>query len=137
MGSGEGDGSVGAAVGVVDVDCPAVFVDVSVVVAAQEHGVGQVGGATVQPGDEVVGVGVGGGPVTAGPAAATVTDCEHPALLGGEQPAGAAEVDHDAVLVEQQRGQLRIAGDPRHAHGVQERRPAGVWGSNPGVSTPV
>ena len=80
---------------------PAVFVDGSVVVAAEQQRVGHIGGAAVYPGDQVVGVGVGGGPVTAGEATASVADGEQAALLRGEQSSGAAEVGHDTVLVDE------------------------------------
>ena len=102
--------------------------DGSVVVAAEQQRVGDIGGAAVEPGHQVVGVGVGRRPVTAWESAAAVTGGEQPSLLRGEQPPGAAQVDHDAVLIEEQRGQLRVAGDPGDPEGVQERRTAGGFG---------
>ena len=76
----------------------------------------------------MVGVGVGRWPVTAWESASAVTCGEQAALGRGEQSPGAAQVDHDAVLIEVQRGQLGVAGDPGHPEGLQERRTAEALG---------
>ena len=66
---------LGVSVGA-DVDVPAVVVDDSVVVSAQEDQVGEFGGAAVGPEPDVVGVAPAGWAAAAGEGAAAVPDDE-------------------------------------------------------------
>jgi len=61
----EGDHAVGPLVGVGDVDVPVAFVNGSVVMAAEQDGIGDVSGAPGAPGGDVMGIGMGRRPVTA------------------------------------------------------------------------
>ena len=66
-------------------DPPAAFVDFAVVVAAEQAAVGQVGGSVVEPGGDVVGVGVCRWAGAVREPAAPVAQCYGPLLMRGEK----------------------------------------------------
>ena len=90
---------------------------------AEEGEVGQVGGAAVQPGDQVVALAPGQGPVTVGEDTAAVADGQGAGLGGGADPAGPAHLQRLAGRPAQDRGQqghgrLEPVGRPCIAAGV-------------------
>ena len=88
--SSELEGAVGEAF-----DVEAAFVDSVMVVHTQERHVRKVGGAAVDPVDEVVGVGPAGGEVAAGERAAAVACGEGPADAVGRFHLGDRVADDD------------------------------------------
>src|SRR5450631_4821859 len=105
---------------------PAPLVGDGVVARAEQCGVGQGGGAAVDPVNEVVGVGPHGWRGAPGDGAALVAQphgSEHP---GGEQAPGPADVQDLGVGAQHDRDDGRVAGDPADCLGCQE--PAGQQG---------
>ena len=76
---------------------------------AEQGQVGQVGGATLQPGDQVVALAPGQGPVTVGDDTAAVADGQGAGLGGGADPAGPAHLQRLAGRAAQDRGSRAIA----------------------------
>jgi hypothetical protein len=72
---------------------------------AQQDQVGQVGRAAVQPGDQMVGLAPGKGPLATGDHAAAVADREGGALGGLDDPGGAAHIQRLAGGATEDRGQ--------------------------------
>ena len=104
--------AVGEAVGAV-----AGVVDPVVMVAAEQDGVGRGRWVRRVPGVEVVGVAPGAGGLTAFGAAGLVADQECLALRGAEEPLRPAEVDREAVAVEDGGEDLRGAREPSGSGG--------------------
>jgi hypothetical protein len=94
----------------VTVQPPAALVDRMMVPAAQQHQVGQVGGAAVQPMLKVVGVAPGQRPGTPREPAATIPDGQRGALGGGDDPGGAAHLQRFGSGAAQRRGQQAHGG---------------------------
>jgi hypothetical protein len=116
--SGQGDGTVRAAITVVHLNPPPSFVHLSVMKAAQQQSIGRVSVAAVLPCDDVMGIGVCWRSVAARPSAPSVTCGQQLSLLPREEPVRASEVDYHAVGVEDERRQMRVAGDARASQRV-------------------
>src|SRR5215217_3549861 len=84
---------------------PAAVVDGPMMSPAQQHQVGQVGRATVQPVPQVMGFAPGQGAGTAGEDTAPITRGQGGALGGGHDPGGPAQVQGLAGDAAQDRGQ--------------------------------
>jgi hypothetical protein len=94
---------------------------------AQQRQVGQVGGAAVQPVDQMVGLAPGRGSVAAGEHPAAVADQEGGALGGGHHPAGPADLQRLG------RGATQCRGEQPRRHPQPGRQPllvGGVAGGN-------
>jgi hypothetical protein len=72
---------------------------------AQQHQVGQVGGAAIQPVPQMLGLTPGQRPLAVRNHAAAVADGQGVALAGGDDPGGAAQVQGLAGGATQDRGQ--------------------------------
>ena len=83
VGWGGGEAAIGLAA-----QAPAAFVDGAVVGPAEQSEVGQIGGATVEPVAQMVGLTPGQRPGTTGKDTATVADGQGRALSGLDDPAG-------------------------------------------------
>lgn len=94
-----------------DGDVPAVVVDPSVVVLAQQDEVGQVGWSSVGPVDDVVGVAPRRWPVAAGEGAAGVAGGECAALRDGDESLGASDVERLALAAEDDGDDASVAGE--------------------------
>ena len=112
----------------------AVVVDAVVVPGAEQHPVLQVGAASAAPGVAgVVGLAPGRGDRAALGAAAGLGDGEGLALRGGEEPSGAAEVEHLRLPAEDGGDDAGAAGEPAYLTGagagaVAEGADAGLRG---------
>jgi len=73
-----------AAFGAVNQDLPATFVNLSMVVPAQQDRVGEVGSTSVLPGHDVMGIGMHRGARTIGESTAAIADRQGMTLSGGE-----------------------------------------------------
>ena len=91
---------------------PVAVLDQPVVVAAEQHPVGQGGGSAGRPWPDVVGFAPARRPVAAGEGAAAVAQDERPAQRSGEQPPGPADVEDLAAAAEHRRDDGGVAGEP-------------------------
>ena len=98
---------------------PAAFGVFSVVVAAEQGEVVDVGGAAVGPVGDVVSLALARGPVTAGEGTAAVSGGQGDGLAGGGDPGGPAEVERDAL------GGARSAGSAALV-AVRRASPTGI-----------
>ena len=103
-------------------DLPAAFMHPSVVMATEQHTVGQVGPATVEPRDDVMCVGVSRGQGTPGKATATVANREGKLLARCEQPLGATHIKGDRLRTEHDAGDGGVAPETNHSQGSQVGR---------------
>ena len=92
--------------------------DGAVVEATQHDCVGHIGRTAVQPGLDVVRVGVRRRTRAARPSTPAVACCEQLPLLRAEQALCATEVDYDAVLVKQQSREPCVTGQSRKRDGM-------------------
>ena len=97
---------------------PVAVVQVSVVVAAEEDGVGQAGGAAVGPVVDVVGVAPARWSVAAGERAAAVAEDEGASERPGDEAALSPDVEDLAGAAEDDGQQGGVAGEPTHGLGV-------------------
>src|SRR6478735_1368738 len=95
-----------------DPDLPFRRMGLLMVVQAEEDTVGQGGGSTVEPADDVVGLGHAGGPVAAGPRAATVAEHECVPQMGWVEPLTATDIQDGGGAVEDGGQDAGIAQDP-------------------------
>ena len=96
-------------------DAEAAFVDKRVVPTARQDEVVEIGRAAVRPGEDVVGVEVGGGMAARELADALVTDLQRPALGSGGQTPRTAQAEHLASA--------------SHQHALHLRTMTTVWSS--------
>jgi hypothetical protein len=122
VGWGGGESPVGAAG-----QLPAALVDGPMVAAAEEGQVGQVGGAAVQPGDQVVGLAPGKGPLAVGNHTAAVTHGQRAALGRGHDPAGPADLQGLAGGPTQDGGSRAAAARSRAARSPPAGSGSGWW----------
>src|SRR5688572_21495381 len=88
---------------------PGGVVDGAVVLSAEQHEVVQGGRAAVEPVADVVGVAHHRRSGAAGEGAVAVAGHERGPDRGGDQPVGAADVEHTALGIEQDPDQVGIA----------------------------
>jgi len=109
-------------------DVPATVVHNAVVRAAQERQVRQICCAAVDPVDDMVRLGPGGGTSAAGEATSVVTDHKCLPLLRRHQPLLAPQVERRTVVIDDDRRQLAVTGDPAgtgRGDGSEPGHPAG------------
>ena len=92
-------------------DLPATFVHLSVMEAAQEQSVVEVGLATIEPGDNVVCIGECRRSMAVGKATSAVANCERPPLVTSEQPALPAVLKWNAFGRHEDSCNLRVTRD--------------------------
>src|SRR6202011_5143019 len=107
------DGEVAAALAFDDL--PAPLVDHPVMPMAEQYQVRQVGLAAIDPMLQVVALAPARRPVAAGPAAVPVAVVERLPSRPFDSSFGAADVDHHRVGVEQDPGDVAVAGEPLDA----------------------
>jgi hypothetical protein len=100
-------------------EAPVTFVRLMVVSGAQPGEVGEIGGAAVLPGLEVVGVAPGGGRGAVRPLAGAGAGEHGAALGGGGEPAGPADVEGLAGATEHDGDQVGLAGEAASSVGRQ------------------
>ena len=98
-------------------DGPVAVVEVAVMVAAEQHGVGQARVAAVGPVPDVVGVAPAGRAVAAREGAAAVAQDQGASQRAGDEPALPADVEWLAGAAEDGGQDRRVAGEPAHRLG--------------------
>jgi len=117
--SDDGNGAVRAAIALYGAQDPTAFVDEPVMEPAQQQRVVSIGGSSVLPRDQVVGVGVARRAMASWPTAAAIASSEQSSLPWGEESAGAPEVDDRPLAVKQQCCELCVARDSHDAGRVK------------------
>jgi hypothetical protein len=112
---------------------PAALMDRPVVGPAQQRQVGQVGGAAVQPVDQMMGLTPGRGSVAAGEHTATVADGQGGALGGLDDAGGAAHLQRLGRGTTKDRGQT-VPPPPGAAPGVRPSRSGPCYPAPPARS---
>jgi hypothetical protein len=87
--------------------------------AAQQDGVGDVAGATIEPREHVMGVGVARGTSAVWPPTATVALAQELALGRAEESSGTTEVGDHTLLVKQQCSDLTVTSNACHRDRVE------------------
>jgi hypothetical protein len=104
-------------------ELPAALVDRPMLGPAQQHQVGQVGGAAIQPVPPMMGLPPGQRPLTVSDHAAAVADGQGVALAGGDDPGGAAQVQGLAGGAPQGRGEQGENVNEKWPHRARQKWP--------------